>query len=316
MKLKTLAIAIAATSLSFSAQAYELDITGDINVGYFFNSDEVGDAKNGRGIQEEGAELNIDVKTDEVNGVTFMGHVEVDAEGLLSANDFDQGGIEIHELRAGAKGRFGEIWLGDVQDACEKLQKGGDYHKFLGVDSRGCEAENAGTILYFKTFKFKTGSGDKKQKREIRAGVSHNPTKNITTGGLRYKHKKGMEFAVGYQDIDTRTDDHPDGNDKDNGIYANASATVAFGSVELKTRIEETKDKGPAKWNLQSKYTFGNNAIYGGFENDRSGEDTIAIGYRRQFDRSAFIFEARDDPNDGFDKNKREYAIGISTEWK
>ncbi len=306
MKLKTLAIAIAAASLSVSVQAYELDITGDINVGYFHNSDETGAAD--RGVQEEGSEINFDVKTDKINGVTFMAHTELDAEGLLQRDGVD--GLHFEELRVGAKGRFGEIWLGDVQDACGKLQKGGDYHKFLGVDSHGCEADYEGTILYTRTFKYKSA---RDVKREIRGAVSYNPSMDIQSVALRYKHRKGMEFAIGYTDISTPAGGDDDTNE--NGIYAHASATVAFGPLELKTRVEEQKDAF-AEYSVQGKFTFGNNAVYAGFENDFTDEDTISVGYRRQFDRSAFIVEARDDYGNGFDTSKMEYAVGISTEWK
>ena len=119
-----------------------------------------------------------------------------------------------------------------------------------------------------------------------------------------------MEFAIGYQDIDTENN-----ADNDNGIYANASATVALGPFEFKTRIEEIKDNGPAMWNLKGKYTFGNNAIYAAYEQDRTGEDVMTAGYRREFGENlAFIVEARDDPQNGFDpdETKKEYAAGLS----
>lgn len=73
MKLLTLATAIAAASLSVSAQAYEFKISGDINIGYFSKADEV---------QENGSELNFDVKTKKHNGVVFMAHTELDINGI------------------------------------------------------------------------------------------------------------------------------------------------------------------------------------------------------------------------------------------
>ena len=295
MKLTKLAIAVAAVTVSMSAQA-EVEISGDLNIGYYYNYDK---GNNKREFNENYSELNFDAE-EEHNGITYMAHFEVDFQGLYDP-------VKFEEFRVGAKGKFGEVWIGDVQDACEKLQKGGDFGTFLHVDSRGCEAHNSGTILYWKRFKYKQG----KQKREIRAGISYNPEKNIQTVGLRYKHKKGMEFAVGYQDIDT------DNNaDNDNGIYANASATVAFGPLEFKTRIEEIKDSGKsAMWNLKGKYTFGNNAVYAAYEQDRTGEDVMTAGYRREFGENvAFIIEARDDPQNGLDadETKKEYAAGLS----
>jgi len=298
MKLTKLVIAVAAVTVSMAAQA-DLEISGDLNIGYYHNYEK---GKNKREFNENYSELNFDAESEEHNGITYMAHFEVDFQGLYDP-------VKYEELRVGAKGKFGEIWIGDVQDACEKLQKGGDFGTFLHVDSRGCEARNEGTILYWKRFKYKQG----KQKREIRAGDSYNREKNIQTVGLRYKHKKGMEFAVGYQDIDTP--EPQASSDKDNGIYANASATVALGSFEFKTRIEEIKDNGPAMWNLKGKYTFGNNAVYAAYEQDRTGDDVMTAGYRREFgDNVAFIMEARDDPQNGLDSDetKKEYAAGLS----
>ena len=298
MKLTKLAIAVAAVTVSMSAQA-EVEISGDLNIGYYYNYDK---GNNTKEFNENYSELNFDAESEEHNGITYMAHFEVDFQGLYDP-------VKIEEVRVGAKGDFGEIWIGDVQDACEKLQKGGDFGTFLHVDSRGCEARNEGTILYWKKFKYKQG----KQKREIRAGISYNPEKNIQTVGLRYKHKKGMEFAIGYQDIDTP--EPQASSDKDNGIYANASATVAFGPLEFKTRIEEIKGKGPAMWNLKGKYTFGNNAIYAAYEQDRTGDDVMTAGYRREFgEHVAFIIEARDVPQNGLDadETKKEYAAGLS----
>ena len=56
-------------------------------------------------------------------------------------------------------------------------------------------------------------------------------------------------------------------------------------------------------------------AVYAAYEQDRSGEDVMTAGYRREFGENlAFIVEARDDPQNGFDpdETKKEYAAGLS----
>lgn len=269
MKLVTLAAAIAVATLSVSAQAYEFKISGDINIGYFSKADEV---------QENGSELNFDVKTKKHNGVVFMAHTELDINGIYSDDDEPR----FEEIRAGAKGKFGEVWFGDQSNACDKLQKGGDFHKLLGASTNGCKNTPKGTVLYMRKF------------GGTRVGVSHNPREDESAIAVRHHVTKKTVVAAGYVVSD---------GDK----FVSVSGTTHIGPATLKTRIRNQQD-GDTIWSVHAKYNVGKNDFYGALEDD----DTLSLGYKRKFGRSGFLVEARNKDGEG----DIEYAVGVTTEWK
>ena len=172
MKLSTLAIAIAAASISMSAQAADLKISGDITVGYQSEDDK---------IDEDGSEINFDI-SDKINGTTFYSHVEVDAGGNNSSADFE-------EFRVGAKGKWGELIIGETDNACDKLDTGGQNDIFLTHEQGRCEGSDEGNIVFLKTY------------GKTKVAASYRPTRpeqNVAFG-IQSKLRGGLTVSAGYE---------------------------------------------------------------------------------------------------------------------
>lgn len=265
MNFKLLATAIAAAFISAPAQAYELKISGDFNIGYFSEEDEV---------TEKNSELNFDLKTEKKHGVVFMAHTELDFNGLDTDPTFE-------EIRAGAKGNFGEIWFGDQSNACDKLQKGGDFHALISASTNGCKNTPKGTVLYMHKF------------GKTKFGISHNPSEDESAVAVQYPVSKKLVVAGGFVDSN---------GDK----YVSVSGTADVGNATLKARFRDQID-GDSIWSVHAKYAMGRNDFYGALEDD----DTMSLGYKRKFGKSGFVVEARNKDGEG----DIEYAVGVTTQW-
>lgn len=269
MNVTKLAAAIAVVSITASAQAYDLKISGDFNVGYFSSSEKV---------EESGSELNFDLTTKPVRGIKFMAHTELDVNGITT----DEGEEPyFDEIRAGMKGHFGEVWFGDQSNACDKLQKGGDFHKFLAANTNGCKNEPHGTFLYMKSI------------GNAKVGVSHNPEHDESAVGIQYKVNKKTTVAAGYVKSDGES-------------YISVSGSADIGPATLKTRIKNDGAKDDTVWSFHGGYKFGDSQLYGSLDSEK----TKALGYKYSFGKPSLRLEARD--KNGADV---EYAVGISTEW-
>ncbi|RVU85375.1 porin [Leucothrix sargassi] len=172
MKLRTLAMAIAAASISVSASAADLKISGDITVGY---------QSEDRKVDEDGSEINFDV-SEKLGGTTFYSHVEVDAGGNNNSADFE-------EFRVGAKGKWGEVIIGEVDNACDKLDTGGQNDIFLTHEQGRCEGSDEGNIVFLKTF------GKTKVAASYRAT---RPEQNVAFG-IQSKLPGNLTVSAGYE---------------------------------------------------------------------------------------------------------------------
>jgi hypothetical protein len=297
MKLRVLAIAIAAASVSFSAQAADIKFGGDFHIGYKSNV-----VKN---IQDEGSELWITVEQKR-DGLTFFGHAEMEYDGGIFGDDAgdndqdktDNHDIELDEVQVGVKGDFGKIIVGSIENACDKLEHGGDWNEFLAAsDSRGdCGGDHEGTILYTK----------KMGKAEF--GVSHNVDTDEKSVAVRYKVNKKLKVALGHV------------NKKDADNITSASFTADIGKFGLKARVNngdigDHKDDGSrspdhgAHYSVLGAYNLTKNDLFNvGVDSD----DTVSVGYRRTLAKKTYLFieAARFDGADG-GESSTEHAIGV-----
>ena len=177
MKLRTLAIAVAMASVSVAAQA-DLKISGDFGVGYMKGQAAGADAS----IGEWGSEINLDA-SEKVGGVTYMGHMELDVNGL------DGTSLRVDEVRVGAKGGFGEVWVGHVDNGCNQLDISADQTWWTGQNGAGCKGATTGNIMY------KRGMGP------ATVAISHNPGADETTLGVKGK-VGNFGVSAGYEALD------------------------------------------------------------------------------------------------------------------
>lgn len=297
MKLRVLAIAIAAASMTVSVQAADIKFGGDFHIGYKSNVE--------KDIQDEGSELWITV-SQKRDGLTYFGHAEMEYDGGIfgdDAGDNDQGktenhDIELDEVQVGVRGDFGKVIVGSIENACDKLEHGGDWNEFLAAsDSRGdCGGDHEGTILYTK----KIGDAE--------YGVSHNVDTDENSIAVRYKHSKNLRLALGYV--------HK--SDTDNII--SGSVTAKMGKFGLKARVNNgdisdhksdgsrSPDSG-AHYSVFGAYNVTKNDLFNvGLDSD----DTVSVGYRRTLAKNTYFFAeaAKFDGKDGEESNT-EHAVGV-----
>jgi predicted porin len=283
MKLTTLAIAIAAASFTMSANAVDIKFGGDFMVGY--KSDEA------KHIQDEGSELTLDISDKGIGGLTYFAHAELEFDGGIFGDDGDNNDgdedddLEIDEIYVGVKGRFGTLRIGDIENACDKLEVGGDWNEFKAAsDSRGdCGGDHEGTYLYTK----------KHKKAEY--GISHNVDTDESSVAVRYKHSKNLSLALGH--IQRK-------GDLEN--ITSASITAHKGKFSLKARVNdhETSSNGDNGYSVFVAYKPTKNDNFNiGTDND----DTVSVGYNRKLSKRSklYIEAARADGGDV------EQAVGV-----
>lgn len=317
MKLKTLAIAITAAAMPFAAQA-ELKITGDIGVAY---------QQSGAGVKsfgESGSELNIDA-SETVNGVTYYGHTEVDMGGTGNTANFD-------EIRVGMKGGFGELILGEADNACDQLDVGGTNEVWVTHAQGGCQGSDVNNIVY----KRKMGAAT--------VSLSHNPENSEhsafgikggvgpVTASFGYEDGDGLggnnitygvvgkigSFSVGLRGNTFSSDTA--GADTD-GIGANFlwsrsghSVYGGFGQVDAYTAavgantvVDTTASTGPIRDASNNIIGYTTPAYVAASAASTATNDSWSLGYKRTIGSTDFIAEMADYENE----NDSRYAIGV-----
>nr|CAA6805757.1 MAG: Unknown protein [uncultured Thiotrichaceae bacterium] len=251
MKLKTLAAVVAgALVLPMMAQAEvasTMSIDGDIGVAYNSETETIG---------EIGSELNFDGAA-EVDGVTYMGHFELDVNGTNSTPNID-------EVRVGAKGGFGEVWLGEVDNACDQFDPGAE-DIWIGAQSASCGGSDISSILY----KNKMGNTE--------YAVSHNPNADQTAIGARF----GMgpvKVNLAYEDLD--------GTD-----LISYGVAGSFGPIAVNAEGNDDDD-----WGLNASYAANNQVFWISYGDD-GVDDGVGGGYRYSHGKMDYIIEY-DDPSD------------------
>jgi len=277
MKLKTLAIAIAAAAMPFAAQA-ELKVGGDIGVAYQQNSAGV------KSFDESGSEINVDA-SHKVGGTTFYGHTEIDFGGTGNTAAFQ-------EVRVGAKGAFGEVILGDADNACDQLDVGDTNEVWVTHGQGGCQGADANNMVY------------KRSMGAVTAAISTSPDtdaqseENVAFG---LKGKMGpVTASFGYEDGDL------DGNtatpDVDN-IVVGLSGSFGPATVGL---TANKLDGGDTDVGANFLVSRGANNFYGGI-GDVGNTDSWSLGYKRVMGKTDFIAEIAD--TDG--ATDSAYAVGM-----
>jgi len=297
MKLRVLAIAIAAASITFSAQAAELKFGGDIHVGHKSGED--------FDLRDYGSEIWFDVKQ-KAGSLTYFAHAELELDGgihgenetntvkVLDANGDDTGftvevendvdDLEVDEIYVGVRGSFGTIRVGDIENACDKLEYGGDWNEFLAAsDSRGdCGGNHEGTILYTK----KMGNAE--------IGVSHNVDYDESSIAIRYKVNKNLRVALGHVNV------------KDSDNVTSASVTAHKGKFSLKARVNdnETSSGGENGYSVFAAYKPTKKDNFNiGTDND----ETVSVGYNREVYKNSKLFLETRTKKDA----DEEYAVGV-----
>ena len=281
MKLSTLAIAIAAATVSVSAHsaAHSTDgiaITGDITVGYF------GDATGNNKLAENGSEVNLDASATSKGGVTYYAHTEVDFQETGNAAQFQ-------EVRVGAKGAFGEVIFGEADNGCDQLDVGGYPDQFLANNQGGCAGDSMGldanNMVYLRTMGAAT------------VAVSHNPNDTTEHSAIGVKGVIGpVTASLGYE-----SGDDLGGLDKNVTLGLSAS----LGAVTLGLRANDAGSQDGL--GVNAAYSAGANTIYGGF-GEVNDVDRWAVGYNRNLGgNTTFIVEAAE--TDG--ASDTEFGIGL-----
>ena len=269
MKLTTLAIAIAAASLSFSANAADIKFGGDFHVGYKSKSSD----NNGKHLQDEGSELWMNV-SEKAGGLTYFGHVELEFDGGIygedgnNNKDGENDDVEIDELQVGVRGKFGKVIFGDIENACDKLEVGGDWNEFYAAsDSRGdCGGDHEGTILYTK----KIGKAE--------VGVSNNTDTDEISAAVRYKANKNLSVALGY--IQRK-------GDLDNIVSASVSAKMGKFGLKARVNDNETSSNGDNGYSVFAAYQLTKiDLVNIGTDND----DRVSLGYNRKLSKNSKLF--------------------------
>ncbi len=251
MKLQILAAAVAA-SLAFpmAAQA-DVKVSGDVGVFYDTQSED---------IHEIGSEINFDGKT-EVNGVTYMGHMELDV------NNSGDTTLRMDEVRVGAKGGFGEVWLGDVDNACDQFDPDSN-DIWLGGNSDVCSKVDKNNIVYKRDF------------GRVGFAVSHNPERDINAVGAQFQLMEGVKANLGYEDID--------GGDNNTVIGLEGE----FKGVALSLEANDND-----KWGLNASYSANGHTVWADY-GDNDGDDAYGVGYRMSHGQMDYIIEYGDDGSD------------------
>jgi hypothetical protein len=249
MKLQVLAAAVAA-SLAFPMAALAdnhegLKVSGDITVAY----DSVSES-----IDENGSEINFDGMS-EVNGVTYMGHAELDFQGNGNSP-------EIQEARVGAKGGFGEVWLGEVDNACDQYDPD-DPDVWNGIGT-SCKGSDRNSVLY------------KNQMGAAEFAVSHNPGADESAIGARFGAGP-VKVNLGYED--------GVGSDDDLISYGVAGS---FGDVAVSAEGNDDDD-----WAVHASYSANNTTVWGAVANS-SDVDQWAVGYKMSHGKMDYIIEHKD----------------------
>lgn len=324
MKLRVLAIAIAAASMTVSVQAADIKFGGDFHVGHKSGEDYE--------LRDYGSELWFDIEK-KSGGLTFFAHAELELDGGIhhgsddksttttttttsavtyidpitgdevaalapdgvtpltvtttttDTNDVDVDDLEVDEIYVGVKGSFGTLRVGDIENACDKLEYGGDWNEFLAAsDSRGdCGGEHEGTILYTK----KMGDAE--------IGVSHNSDHDESSVAIRYKVNKNLRLALGHVkrkgDLDNIT---------------SGSITAHKGKFSLKARVNdhETSSSGDNGYSVFAAYKPTKKDNFNiGTDND----ETVSVGYNREVYKNSKLFLETRTKKD----KDAEYAIGV-----
>lgn len=256
MKLKILAAVVAgAFVLPMAVQAGTvadtMSIDGDIGVFYSDSTES---------IVELGSEINFDGSS-EIDGVTYMGHMELDVNGTGSSD------LRMDEVRVGAKGGFGEVWLGEVDNACDQFDPASN-DIWLGGKSKPCKGSDDSSILY----KNSMGAAD--------IAISHNPGEEQSAISGRF----GMgpvKAMLSYEDGVATSEGADEG-------LVSLGVSGSFNGFDVAVTANDDDFIGAS-----ASYTVGNNTVWADY-GDQDGDDAFALGWRMKHGKIDYLIEFED----------------------
>ncbi len=264
MKLKILAAVVAgAFVLPMAVQAGTvadtMSIDGDIGVAYSTG----GTASDS--FEEFGTEINFDGSA-EVDGITYMGHMEFDTNG----NSLNDNNIEADEVRVGMKGGFGEVWIGDADNACDQFDPG-PSDIFTGGQSGSCGGSDDGNILYKNKF------------ANTEFAISHNPGQDQSAIGGRFT-AGAMKFNLGFED----------------GVTTSAGtdeSLISYGiQGEMAGVILNAEGNDDDKWGVNATYIAGPSTFWVSY-GDNGTDDGVGGGFKYSHGKMDYVIE-HNEPTD------------------
>lgn len=261
MKLKILAAVVAgAFVLPMAVQAEvasTMSIDGDIGVFYSDSTESIG---------ELGSEININGSAEQ-DGVTYMGHVELDVNGTGNS-------LRTDEVRVGAKGGFGEVWLGEVDNACDQFDPDSS-DVWLGGQSQSCRGADASSILY----KNKMGPAE--------FAVSHNPSSTISQSAIGAKFGAGpVDVNLGYETGVTTS------AGADNELFSFGVAADLGNGFLINAEGNDDDD-----WGVNTAYVMNNHAVWFSYGEDATPDERIGLGYKMSHGKMDYVIEYKEQGN-------------------
>lgn len=246
MKLKILAAAVAASfAFPMAAQA-EFKISGD--VGSVFSS-------KSEAIEIRGTNIDFNGSM-EIDGLTYSGNVRLKG---------DNSGASLDDMRVGVKGGFGEILMGDTDNACDVFDPG-DSSVFIGGQTGSCGGSDTHNITY------KNAMGP------VSFAVSHNPGADQSALGAKFG-MGGVSVNLGYED-----------GVGSGGDLISYGAAATFAGVSF--NIEGNDDD---KWGLNAAYSSGPMTVWASYlGDDGNGGDGLGAGFKYVHGNMDYIIEHND----------------------
>lgn len=299
MKLRALAIAVAAASVPFAAQA-EFTVSGDVTVGYSHTS--TGEETFGG----KGSQVNFDA-SEKVGSLTYFGHFEVAVADQVvestiqvdsGSNDSDEivvgaGELSSSDMYVGVRGAFGEVRAGNTDNACDATDVGGVLaDEFLASSAGGCGAGDNNNLTYFKT----TGP--------VTYAVSYSP--DFEEGGAVDNEEVFSVGAKGsFGPATVSLGYESDTSDGHNVVFG---AETTAGPLSLGIRVSDADRSDDTVWGVSSKYSTGPHTVYAGYGDTGTLED-YSLGYQRAVgSKTSLIAEILSD-NDS--STETHYSIGM-----
>ena len=287
MKFKTLAIAIAAATVSTAAMADghmgapELKISGDVTVGYFDNGTTTFFGGNGSEVI-----FNAEQK---VGGITYFGSITANFDDsamnnaitgngneVLTVPDDLGGSITTDDQYVGFRGAFGEVRMGDTDNGCDAVDEGWVVDdEFISHKSGGCAAGDQNNITY------------KGSRGPVSYAVSYSP--DVNYGGTTANEDTvavGVAGKIGPAAVSLGYETSASG--QDNTVLGVAGN---FGPVAAGIRTSKVEG-GDTNVGYTAQYSAGGNKFYVGYGDVNDNANTTFVGYQRTIgSNTTFIAE-------------------------
>jgi hypothetical protein len=268
MKFKTLAIAIAAATVSTAAMADghmgapEFKISGDVTVGFF----DIGGEKSFGG---NDSELNFNA-SQTVGGITYFGSMTAMVDDSIDGKN-----IRSDDMYVGFKGGFGEVRMGDTDNGCDAVDTGWVADdNFISHESGGCGAGDQNNITY------------KGSRGPVSYAVGYSPDVDAgSTVAGEDTVSVGIAGKVGPATVSLGYETAGDWDNTVLGVSGN------FGPVAAGIRASKA-DGGDTDVGYTAQYSARGNKFYVGYGDINDDMNTLFLGYNRSIgSNTTFIAE-------------------------